>query len=121
MNDEPTLDVIFFHTDSGQEPVLQWLRGLDKADRKVIGEDIRVVQIRWQLGMPLVKKIEDKLWEIRTHLSGRRIARILFSISDNQMLLLHGFIKKSQKTPKRDLNLARNRRKLWQNGGSLYE
>ena len=121
MNDEPILNVIFFHTDSGHAPVQQWLRGLEKADRKAIGEDIRLVQFGWPLGMPLVRKMEDQLWEIRSYLSRRRIARILFSIRDNKMLLLHGFIKKSQKTPQRDLNLARNRKKLWQNGGSLYE
>ncbi len=97
MNDEPTLNVIFFRTGSGHAPTQQWLRGLEKADRKAIGEDIRLVQFRWPLGMPLVRKIEDQLWEIRTHLSGRWIARILFSIRDNKMLLLHGFIKKSRR------------------------
>ncbi len=121
MNDEPILNVIFFRADSGQAPVQQWLRGLEKADRKAIGEDIRLVQFGWPLGMPLVRKMEDQLWEIRSHLRKRRIARILFSIRDNKMLLLHGFIKKSQKTPQRDLNVARNRRKLWQRGESLYE
>lgn len=99
----------------------QWLRGLEKADRKAIGEDIRLVQFGWPLGMPFVRKMEDRLWEIRTHLSGGRIARILFTVRNSKMILLHGFMKKSQKTPQRDLNLARNRRKLWQRGGSLYE
>ena len=121
MNGEPSLNVIFFHTSSGRAPVRQWLKSLDKADRKVIGEDIRLVEFRWPLGMPLVRKMEEHLWEIRSHLSGRRIARILFTVNDGKMILLHGFIKKSQKTPQRDLNLARNRRKLWQSGGSLYE
>lgn len=121
MNTEFTLNVVFFRTDSGQMPVQQWLRRLDKTDRKAIGEDIRLVQFGWPLGMPLVRKMEEHLWEIRSRLSQRRIARILFTVSNRKMILLHGFIKKSQNTPKRELNLARNRRKLWQNGGTLYE
>ncbi|MCY4569512.1 MAG: type II toxin-antitoxin system RelE/ParE family toxin [Candidatus Poribacteria bacterium] len=121
MSRTPVLSVSFFRTDAGRLPVQQWLRELDKTARKVIGEDIRLVQFRWPLGMPLVRKMETDLWEIRSRLSGRRIARILFSVRGSKIILLHGFIKKSRNTPQRDLNLARNRRKLWQSGGLLYE
>lgn len=121
MNRNPVLRVVFFKTDVGHAPVQQWLRELDKTARKVIGEDIRLVQFRWPLGMPLVRKMEAGLWEIRSRLSGGRIARILFTVRDSKMILLHGFIKKSRNTPQRDLNLARNRRKLWQSGGFLHE
>jgi len=79
----------------------------------MIGEDIKLVQFRWPLGMPLVRKIEANLWEVRSHLAGRRIARVLFSASESQMALLHGFIKKSRKTPAEDLQLARQRKNLW--------
>ncbi len=113
MNGEPRLSVTSFQTDSGRAPVKQWLKELDKADRKTIGEDIKMVQFRWPIGMPLVRKIETDLWEIRSNLSQRRIARVFFTIEDNEIALLHGFIKKSQNTPQRDLNLARNRRNLW--------
>lgn len=121
MNRNPVLSVVFFKTDVGRAPVQQWLREFDKTTRKAIGEDIRLVQFRWPLGMPLVRKMETDLWEIRSRLSGGRIARILFSVGNSKMILLHGFIKKSRNTPQRDLNLARNRRKLWQSGGVLYE
>jgi phage-related protein len=92
------------------------LKDSDKIDRKVIGEHIKLVRFRWPLGMPLVQKIEADLWEVRSHLSGGQIARIFFAVRGHKMALLHGFIKKSQKTPAKDLQLARQRRDLWLNG-----
>lgn len=114
MNGEPILNVVFFRTDTGREPVREWLKSLDKKDRKAIGEDIKLVQFRWPLGMPLVRKMETDLWEVRSNLSGGRIARVFFTVGGSEMALLHGFIKKSQKTPQRNLNLACNRKNLWQ-------
>jgi phage-related protein len=77
-------------------------------DRKSIGEDIKTVQFGWPLGMPLVRKLDKELWEVRIHLEGR-IARVLFTIVAGKIVLLHGFIKKSQATPKTDLDLAKDR------------
>lgn len=119
--EEPILSIVFFRTDAGREPVRQWLRSLGANDRKAIGEDIKLVQFRWPLGMPLVRKVEPSLWEIRSNLSGRRIGRILFTVEGSEMALLHGFIKKSQKTLPRDLILARNRRNLWKSGSIQHE
>ena len=114
MNDnEPILRVVFFRTESGREPVRDWLRALDKRDRKTIGEDIKVVQFRWPLGMPFVRKIESGLWEVRSRLRGGRIGRVCFTVREGEMVLLHGFIKKTQKTPVQDLDVARNRKKQW--------
>lgn len=98
----------FFRSDSGNEPVREWLKALDAADRKTIGEDIKTVQIGWPLGMPLVRKMAKDLWEVRVHLH-RRIARVLFTIAGGEMVLLHGFIKKSQATPAEDLDTAQTR------------
>ncbi|ACD89741.1 protein of unknown function DUF891 [Chlorobium limicola DSM 245] len=106
--EKPSLDIRFFKTDSGSEPVREWLRELPAIDRKTIGEDIKTVQYGWPLGMPLVRKIDKDLWEIRIHLQNR-IARVLFTVSHGMIVLLHGFIKKSQATPKSDLQLAKNR------------
>lgn len=105
---KPTLEVRFFKTDSGTEPVRVWLRELPAIDRKTIGEDIKTVQYGWPLGMPLVRKMDKNLWEVRIHLVAR-IARVLFTVSDGKIVLLHGFIKKSQATPKSDLKLAKDR------------
>jgi phage-related protein len=116
MNGELILTVVFFRTESGREPVRDWLRDLDKEDRKVIGEDIKLVQFRWPLGMPLVRKMEADLWEIRIRLNAGRIARVFFTVRGSEMALLHGIMKKSQKTPVSDLKLARSRRDLWQSG-----
>ena len=104
----PTLEVRFFKTDSGTEPVRDWLRELPAIDRKTIGEDLKTVQFCWPLGMPLVRKLDKDLWEVRVHLEDR-IARVLFTVSTGKIVLLHGFIKKSQATPKHDLDLAKDR------------
>lgn len=104
------LIVLFFKTESGTEPVLDWLRSFSPTDRQIIGADIRTVQIGWPLGMPLVRKMDTGLWEIRVHLT-HGIARLFFTVSGNTLLLLHGFVKKSQATPKSELELAKNRLK----------
>ncbi|MBN1999433.1 type II toxin-antitoxin system RelE/ParE family toxin [candidate division KSB1 bacterium] len=102
------LKVVFYKTETGNEPVREWLQALTREEKKVIGEDIKTIQFGWPLGMPLIRKLENDLWEIRSHLKNR-IARVLFTIIDDHMILLHGFIKKSQKTPKQDIQLARKR------------
>src|SRR5687768_11820354 len=101
----PKLAVRFFKTAAGGEPVREWLKKLDSADRKAIGDDIRTMQFGWPLGMPLVRKLEDGLWEVRTDLEGG-IARMIFTIDADEAILLHGFIKKGQKTSKEDLGTA---------------
>ncbi|RJP42910.1 MAG: type II toxin-antitoxin system RelE/ParE family toxin [Desulfobacteraceae bacterium] len=85
------------------------LRELSSEDRKIIGTDIKEVQFGWPLGMPLVRKLEKDLWEVRSHLEGR-IARVLFTVSEGHIVLLHAFIKKAQKIPKSDLVTARSRK-----------
>jgi phage-related protein len=106
---QPILSVKFFRTEGGNEPVREFLRGLSPDDRKIIGTDIKEVQFGWPLGMPLVRKMEKDLWEIRSHLEGR-FARVLFTVTGNQMVLLHAFIKKSHKTPQSDLEIAKARK-----------
>jgi len=102
------LKVYFFRTGRGTEPVREWLKSLSQVEKRTIGEDVKTVQFGWPLGMPLVRKLEPGLWEIRSNLPSG-IARIIFTVKDNAMVLLHGFIKKSQKTSLDDLQLARAR------------
>jgi len=104
------LEVRFFRTEAGNEPVRDWLRELPPVDRRAIGEDLKTVQLGWPLGMPLVRKMESGLWEVRVSLD-KRIARLLFAVEGEVIVLLHGFIKKSRATPADDLNLARQRLK----------
>lgn len=99
----------FYRTDRGREPVREWLKDLAPADRKVVGEDIKDVEFSWPIGMPLVRPMGDGLWEVRSNLAHNRIARVLFCVVGDQMVLLHAFIKKTQKTPKTDLDLALER------------
>ena len=105
------LPACFYRSDNGREPVRQWLKGLDPEDRKVIGEDIKDVEFSWPIGMPLVRSLGRELWEVRSSLLGGRIARVVFCIERERMVLLHGFIKKTQKTPQHDIDLALKRGK----------
>lgn len=109
------LKAVFFSTELGVEPVRDWLLSLPKEECKVIGTDISTVQFGWPLGMPLVRKIEPDLWEVRVKLDNK-IARVLFTVINEVMVLLHGFIKKSQKIPQDDLKLAQKRKKQVQTG-----
>lgn len=106
---EPILSVRFFRTEAGNEPVREFLRELSQTDRKIIGTDIKEAQFGWPLGMPLVRKMGKDLWEVRSHLEGR-IARVLFTVKEGHMVLLHAFIKKAQKTPRSDIDTARARK-----------
>ena len=112
-NPEPILSVSFFKTETGREPVREWLRAMPREQRRIIGEDIKTVQFGWPLGMPLVRKLETNLWEVRIRLPDG-IARVLFTTGARQMILLHGFIKKSRKTPLEELALANTRLRLLQ-------
>lgn len=105
---EIRLRVVFFKTGRGNEPVREWLKSLPLEEKRIIGEDIKTVQFGWPLGMPVVRKMEPGLWEVRSRLPGR-IARVLFTVKGDLIILLHGFIKKSDKTPLDDLSLARQR------------
>ncbi|NNB15051.1 type II toxin-antitoxin system RelE/ParE family toxin [Pseudomonas fragi] len=104
----PILTVAFFRTEADNEPVREWLTGLGREQRRLIGIDIKTVQLGRPIGMPVVRKLEPKLWEVRSDLEGI-IARVIFTVVGSQMILLHGFIKKSQKTPTVDLQTARQR------------
>ena len=88
-----------------------WLKGLPNAEKREIGADIKTVQFGWPIGMPLVDHIDGGIWEVRTRLA-TRLARVLFTLEGNVMVLLHGFIKKERKTPKADLELAKQRLKM---------
>lgn len=87
----------------------EWLLDLSRVDRKAIGCDIKTSQYGWPLGMPLIRKLEPGLWEIRSTID-RGIARVIFIVGDDMMISLQGFVKKSAKTPSTDLQVARDRR-----------
>ncbi len=106
------LKVLFFKTATGDEPLRGWLKSLTKEDCKTIGADILTVQYAWPVGRPLVDNLGDGVGEVRSRLKNR-IARTLFTVVDHEIVLLHGFIKKWQKTPQDELGLARKRRKLY--------
>jgi phage-related protein len=106
--DTPILTVVFYRSGAGNEPAREWLLDLRKPDRKTVGFDIKTAQYGWPLGMPLIRKLEPGLWEVRSRLKDG-IARVIFTVDGDTMVLLHGFVKKSQKTPASDLKTAKQR------------
>lgn len=103
------LPAFFFQLPSGPEPVREWLKTFAATDRYIIGEDIKDVEFAWPIGLPLVRYLGDGLWEVRSSLPGGRAARVIFAVEHRCMVLLHGFVKKTQATPKADIDLARRR------------
>ncbi len=104
--------VYFYKTSLGNEPVREWLKEFNQEDKKTIGDDLQTVQIGWKAGLirePLVKCLGHGLFELRSSLPSHRIARLFFCTDENQIVLLHGFIKKTQKTPVAELVLAQDR------------
>ncbi|MFI4910447.1 MAG: type II toxin-antitoxin system RelE/ParE family toxin [Sedimentisphaeraceae bacterium JB056] len=108
MGNDKKIVVRFYRNSNGNEPVRSWLLKLSKEDKLTIGSDIKTVEFGWPVGLPVCKSMGSGLWEVRSTLKNR-IARILFCIEADSMWLLHGFIKKQQKTPKADISIAKER------------
>jgi phage-related protein len=105
------LPLKMWRSPTGNEPTRDWFRSLPDVDRKVLGFDLKKLQFAWPVGMPMVRSMGNGLWELRTSLPSRREARVLFAVDGKYIAVLHGFIKKSQKTPDHELALARKRLK----------
>ena len=111
MSEERPLKIKFYVNEkSGKEPVREWLKGLDVEEKKAIGGHLKAAQYGWPLGLPRVRKMESGLWEVRSELKDK-IGRIFLTKLGSELILLHGFIKKTQKTPEKELNIARRRLK----------
>jgi phage-related protein len=105
------LAVHFYRSRAGADLVRDWLKSLPAEDRQSLGRDLRLVELGWPIGMPLCRPLGGGLWELRSSLSSNRIARVIFCAAQGKIVLLHGFIKKTQKTPQSELDLARTRQK----------
>ena len=101
----------FYETGTGRKPVKEWLLDLSKDDRRVVGKDIQKVEFGWPIGMPYCRPLGHRLWEVRSDLTDGTIARVIFCIAEGEMVLLHGFVKKTQRTPSRDIDLALKRKR----------
>jgi phage-related protein len=101
----------FWRSASGREPVRDWLNDFSREDQRVIGRDMAKVQLGWPVGLPLCRPLGDGLWEVRSSLPSKREARVLFGFYERELIALHGFIKKAQKTSADDLDMARKRLK----------
>ena len=117
MNSPPQkINLVFYATGAGNEPVRDWLAGLETENRRAIGLDLMRVQYAWPIGMPLVRPMGGGLFEVRTSLQNKTIARVLFCFHEGELFALHGFIKKARRTPKAELELARKRKAEIDNG-----
>lgn len=105
------IPAVFYRTDSGREPVREWLKALSRDDRRRVGTDIQKVEFGWPIGLPVCRSLRDGVWEVRSDLANGRTARTLFCVTHGTMVLLHAFIKKTQRTPPRDLTIALQRKK----------
>jgi phage-related protein len=101
----------FYAAPNGRKPVREWLLALSKSDRRIIGTDIQKVEFGWPIGMPYCRSLGNGLWEVRSDLVGGRIARVIFCIRVGEMVLLHGFLKTTQKTPLGEIQLALRRKR----------
>ena len=117
MVSDKKIPAVFYRSAGGDEPVRDWLKTLGKSDRQAIGVDIAYVQYKWPIGKPRVDHLRGSVWEVRSKM-GNRIARLLFAVEQSEMILLHGFIKKTQQTNSADIDLATKRLKEWQLGQS---
>jgi phage-related protein len=104
------IELVFYRSEGGNEPVRDWLLTLEEQRRREIGLDLMRVQFAWPIGMPLVRPLGDGLFEVRTSLPDKAIARVLFSFYRGELFALHGFTKKTRRTPEEDLRLARKRK-----------
>lgn len=111
MLDGTRIPVVFYMTASGSVPVRDWMRKMEREDRRRIGLDLLRVQENWPIGMPLCRSLGGGLWEARSSLGNGRIARLIFCMRGSEIYVLHGYIKKTQKTPPQELALARKRMK----------
>lgn len=101
----------FYVNPAGRKQVREWILDLPEDDRHTVGKDIQKVEFGWPLGRLYCAPLGAGLWEVRSALNSGRIARVIFCMGDGAMILLHGFIKKTQKTPKADIGLALKRMK----------
>ena len=105
--------VRFYRTVVGKEVVLDWIKALPKADQRVLGRDLLAVQVGFPMGLPLCRSLGGGLWEVRSTLTNRTEARMIFYFDSplQSVVVLHVFIKKSQRTPKSEIDLALRRRR----------
>lgn len=102
--------VVFYKEAAGKEPVRVWLKDLDKQERHKIGEELQTLQFHWPIGMPLVRPLGKGLHELRVRVE-TRIMRVIFTVNRRHIILLHGFVKKTEQISQGDLELARMRLK----------
>ena len=114
-NEFERIPLVFWQSSSGKEPVRDWLNALPREDQRIIGRDMAKLQFGWPIGMPICRSLGSGLWEVRSSLPSRREAKVIVTFLDGKLIALSAFIKKSQATPKAELQLALDRSKALKN------
>lgn len=120
---EKKIHAVFYKTDSGNEPVKDELLELGRPTKTMIGEDIKFVEYNWKVDRPYVDQLkkgngstEKTIYEVRSKVEDGNVKkeyRTLFFVFNDLMVLVHIFVKKSQKTPKTEIDVAWDRMKKW--------
>ena len=112
----PTYQAIFYQKDDGSEPAKEFILSVDKKMRAKILKTIAMLQNNGtELRMPYSEYLEDGIFEIRAKV-GTDISRVLyFFVVGHKIILTNGFIKKTQKTPKGEIEKAKQYRKDYLN------
>ena len=111
---------IIYYSNNGTSPILEFLKSIPKKDVAKILRDIDLLEeFGLSLGMPYIKKLvnSDDLWELRIKFSSNNYRIFYFVLKDKQFVLLHAFQKKSDETPKREINTAISRKNDYLNRG----
>lgn len=100
---------IQYYTKENSCPIHDFLKTLPKKDlAKILREIDLLAEYGYKLGMPHVKKMKgtDDIWELRIKISSNNYRVFYFTLKENTYLMLHAFLKKSNKTPSKELNTA---------------
>lgn len=107
-------EVDYYEDEGGRKPAKEFIDALDvKMRAKVFGRLELLEEHGSRLGMPFARHLEDGIYELRT-VQGSNITRILyFFVVGERVILTHGFVKKTQKTPPREIGRAKRMRDDW--------
>ncbi len=110
MMEQPAWSIVFYTEPSGSDPVAEFLRSLDLRTQARFEWSMEQLLVRnVQAREPLVKHLDGPIWELRRE-SNTNIFRLLYAfLPGRRILILHGFQKKTQKTPRREIDLAQTR------------
>ncbi|MCJ7842567.1 type II toxin-antitoxin system RelE/ParE family toxin [Lederbergia sp. NSJ-179] len=100
-------ETIEYTKPNGVAPVIEYLQSLSpKHETKVLRSIQLLEEFGPEIGMPHVRHLNDGIYELRTSFSSNIFRTLFFHWHENKLVLTHGFTKKTQKTPAREIRRA---------------